>query len=201
VTHPTVTFSDNTVAVNTLTPYTVAAVISTNPPACQEGTPSLVANGSRIGTPNAASSVVASDSVFCTHVAITWADNSNDETGFVVRRDGVNLTTVAANVTSYNDSTAAAGNHTYAIASTNTCGTSSFVTDAGGSKKQTPNAVTGFTATGNLPDRVTLTWNNTIRETGYQVYRNGSPFDLVGADVTSYDDFTATPNYAIRLSS
>jgi hypothetical protein len=194
VTHPTVTFSDNTVAVNTLTPYTVAAVISTNPPACQEGTPSLVANGSRIGTPNAASSVVASDSVFCTHVAITWADNSNDETGFVVRRDGVNLTTVAANVTSYNDSTAAAGNHTYAIASTNTCGTSSFVTDAGGSKKQTPNAVTGFTATGNLPDRVTLTWNNTIRETGYQVYRNGSPFDLVGADVTSYDDFTATPN-------
>ncbi|MCB1059416.1 MAG: VCBS repeat-containing protein [Calditrichaeota bacterium] len=195
---PATSYSDGTATPNTPFNYTVAAFISTNPSSCQEGAQSTQVSGSRIGTPTAPSGVNASDASFCSHVQVTWWDNSSDETGFVVRRNGVDIFTTAANVTSYNDSTAT-GTPSYTVAATNTCGTSSFPTANTGSKKTAPSQVTGLTATNNLPDRVTLTWGNVANETGFGIYRDAVllvAIDSVNADVLTYDDTSALPNTA-----
>jgi len=65
-------------------------------------------------------------------VGLTWADHSNNETGFVVERasDSVNFTdtfTVAANSTSYNDTTVTAGTeYTYRVRAVNGALSSDF---------------------------------------------------------------------------
>ena len=196
---PGVSFFDNSGSIGVTFQYTVAAVISTNPAACQEGAQSASANGSRISTPTAPTSVLASDSTICSHVLVTWTDNSTNETGFIIRRGGTNIDTVGAGVTSYNDSSGATAPATssYQIAALNACGASAFATANVGSKKPLPPQVTGLTATNNLSDRVTLNWTNVIRETGYRIHRDAVllvVLDSVGANVTTYNDFTATPN-------
>ena len=192
---PGVSFFDNSGSIGVTFQYTVAAVISTNPAACQEGAQSASANGSRISTPTAPTSVLASDSTICSHVLVTWTDNSTNETGFIIRRGGTNIDTVGAGVTSYNDSSGATAPATssYQIAALNACGASAFATANVGSKKPLPPQVTGLTATNNLSDRVTLNWTNVIRETGYRIYRDAVLFDSVGANVTTYNDFTVLP--------
>lgn len=63
-------------------------------------------------------------------VTLTWTDNSNDETGFkIMRRDSLEgeyneLTTTAADVTSYDDTVPSAGDYWYRIKSTNNNGDS-----------------------------------------------------------------------------
>ncbi len=193
-------FSDATATVNVVFSYTVSAVNTSFPAACQEGAQSTSANGSRIGTPTPPTTVVASDSAFCTHVAISWTDNSADETGFVVRRDGVNIFTTIAGATSFNDSAATAGNHNYDVAATNTCGTSSFATVNVGSKKAVPTTPTGLLATDNLPTHVRVTWNAIIRETNMRVLRNGSLLATIPADSLGYNDLTAVAGQVYAYS-
>ncbi|MCB9358135.1 MAG: hypothetical protein H6505_06135, partial [Calditrichaeota bacterium] len=182
------------------TPYTFTVVASNtaNPTACQDSPPSAGAIGSDIDAPIAPNTIAASDSVFCTHVVVTWVDASTSEDGFIIRRNSVDIDTVAAGVTTFNDSTAAAGTtYAYTVVSYNACGNSTIPTSNQGSKKQMPPQVTGLTATNNLSDRVTLTWANTIREQGFAIYRDAVllvAIDSVAADVLTYDDFDVQPN-------
>lgn len=71
----------------------------------------------------------------CGMVRITWVDNSNNETGFKIYRDGVLITTVATTnqvgtggVMTYDYTTPDNNPHAYSVAATNGAGDSSQVT-------------------------------------------------------------------------
>ncbi|MCC6477009.1 hypothetical protein IT157_08135, partial [bacterium] len=200
VTAPTTNYVDTPPLIDTPYSYTVDARNLNNPNGCQDGPISASASGSRIGPPNPPSGVVASDTI-CTHVRVTWVDNSNNETGFIVRRGAANLDTVGAGVVTFNDSTGLAGTtYSYSVLSLNDCGPSASSNTDNGVKLAALGQVTGVGATDNLPDRVTVTWNNIANETGYRIFRNGSSLNTVLADITTYHDMTAVPGVVYGYS-
>jgi FtsP/CotA-like multicopper oxidase with cupredoxin domain len=132
------------------------------------------------------------------NVVLTWTDNSANETGFLVQRADTaagawtDLATLAANVTTYTDTTAGPGlNYRYQLVALNKVG-------YGGPAAQ-PNAYATLqvkSAPGSLylapaptvlsaqvqagpPAQVLLSWaDNTVDETGFVIERadNGGPF-------------------------
>jgi len=199
---PNTTHSDGTGTPGQTYSYQVSSVLTSNPASCQESARSAGVNGSRIGAPNAPSNIQASDSSSCTTITVTWTDNSNDETGFTVRRGGVDIITVGVGVTTYNDITGLLPGTTYnyTVVANNNCGASSAPATNPGTLKQAPPQVLGVNATDNLSDRVTVTWTNTIRETSYNILRDAIQVGTVGVDVTTYDDFSASPNVVYQYT-
>ncbi|NIN65163.1 MAG: hypothetical protein GTO63_10775, partial [Anaerolineae bacterium] len=143
--------------------------------------------------PAAPSDCIASDDL-CDKVQFTWTDNSANEAGFHIFRDGSPLETVGANVTSYDDLTAAPGvTYEYCVSAYNDCGESAQCCD-NGTRLAPPAAPTDCVASDDLCDKVSFSWtDNSDNETGFNIYRDGSPLETVGANVTSYDDLTAAP--------
>ena len=112
-------------------------------------------------------------SVLSNRVSLSWVDNSNNETGFKIqRKKGVTgtyatITTTAANVTSYNDSSVTDGTvYYYRVCATNATGDSGFSNEASGT---TPLArPTSATATAVSSSQINLTWvDHSSSETGY----------------------------------
>lgn len=144
-------------------------------------------------------------------VALTWRDNANDETGFVVERavDGVTFTvlaTVGTNATSYVDTAVAAGNtYTYRVKAVNAGGSSAYSNVASATISGGPAAPSNVAATavrvGNNA-RVTLTWtDNSNNETGFRIQRAtntaftaGLTTVTVGANTTTYQTGNITRN-------
>jgi hypothetical protein len=157
--------------------------------------------GTRRTPPAAPSDCVASDDL-CDKVQFSWTDNSTDEMGFIIYRGGSALDTVGANITSFDDLTAAPGmTYEYCVSAYNDCGESSRCCDEG-TRRAPPTAPSDCAASDDICDRVHFSWtDNSGDEIGFYVYRNGSVLDSVGADVTSYDDFSGTPgvtyNYCV----
>lgn len=149
-------------------------------------------------------------------VGLSWTDNSTNEDGFVIARDGTDIQTVSRNTTSWNDtlkdvSTAAA--HTYTVRATND--TKESAVSAGISVTPvvpTPAAPTTLAATpavaANSTVDVPLTWvDNATNETGYEVLRDGVVVATIAANRTSYTDNLAgisastTFNYAVHAKN
>ncbi|MDM8562479.1 hypothetical protein QUF54_03910, partial [Candidatus Marithioploca araucensis] len=64
-----------------------------------------------------------------TQIDLSWTDNSNNETGFKVERDGSLITTTLANATSHSDSGLSCGTtYSYSVKATNADGDSTAVT-------------------------------------------------------------------------
>jgi|GEM_PF-6873341 len=154
--------------------------------------------------------VSASDSLFVDGVRVSWTDRSLIEDGYAVyrREEGPDpfqlLTTIAADLETYDDDTAVAGvRYEYAVAarlgfdgevfsapetsalatgSTRDYGTRGFVVPP-----------VGVSATdGDWPDRVVVTWGDeSSEEDGYQVYRDGVLVETVGPNVTVWEDLAA----------
>ena len=103
-------FSDTSVGltVNTTYYYRVRATNTNLGPSNN----SNVANATTAPVPAAPSNLVATASTTALEIDLTWTDNSNSETGFIVERspDGstnwTQVGTPAANATSFNDTTA-----------------------------------------------------------------------------------------------
>lgn len=82
-------------------------------------------------TPAAPSNCVASDNL-CDKVRICWQDNSNNEDGFKIYRNGSYIGGVGANVTCYDDNTASPGvTYSYCVKAYNECDESSQSCDNG----------------------------------------------------------------------
>lgn len=115
-------------------------------------------------------------------VALTWTDNSNNETGFTIQRRfagwiWADVTTVAANTTSYTDTTTwASVTYEYRVIAINGANQStpsgSLIVDTGQTGAVAPATPTGLSATAINGTRVDLTWNdNATNETGYKIER------------------------------
>ncbi|MGI6599354.1 MAG: choice-of-anchor D domain-containing protein [Kiritimatiellia bacterium] len=154
------------------------------------------------GPPPKPTGLTATKGTQLAHVALSWNNDSDKETGFVIYRHTANafgsatpLHTNAANVTTYNDTTAVIGTrYYYWIVATNALGTSSPSDPDSGFRKLP--MVTGVSATdGTSTNYTTITWTDSnAGESGYSVWyytanASGSATWLanVTADVATYN--------------
>jgi len=150
--------------------------------------------------PPVAPSSLSATSSACDQIDLSWTDNSDNEDGFEIERDGFFLTTVNANVTSYSD-TGLLENTTYSyrVRAYNDIGGSGYSnTDSattpfcGGT--ELPAAPTGLTARAIGKAKIALNWtDNSTNEEGFIIYRGTvenalSLLDEVGSNTSSYTD-------------
>lgn len=141
--------------------------------------------------------------VACDQIDLSWTDNSANETSFKIERsdDGVifaQIDTVAANVTSYSDTTVAESTaYWYRVRAAVSCGDSGYSNVATATTPACP--VLPPAAPTNLSGKafkyeVYLTWtDNANDEDGFRIYRGDSPttlvlIDTIGPDSTAYTD-------------
>jgi hypothetical protein len=124
--------------------------------------------------PPAAPSGLSGSAASLTSISLTWTDNSNDESGFYIYRNGSFFTSVAANTSSYaNAGLSECTSYDYYIQSYNAYGTSSSnaATVSTPCKPAVPTSVSAA-VTGQAT--ATVTWaDNSNNETGFKVYSNG----------------------------
>ena len=152
-------------------------------------------------------------------IKLTWTDNSNNETAFLIERSadgGVNFTQVASvggNVTTYTDGGRSSGvQYTYRVRASNAAGNSSYSTTAsavGPAAPAAPGAPANLNAVaGGGYGQVNLTWTagaGTL--TGFLLERsadggvNFTQIATLAANVTSYGDGGLPPGtpYAYRV--
>ena len=149
-----------------------------------------------------------------TQIDLTWTDNSAGETGDEVQRktgsgDFATLATVAANSTSYSDTTATeATTSTYRVRAINSGANSDFTSEV--SVTTPPAAPSGLTATAASTSGINLAWtDNSGRETGYEIQRKTgtgafATVTTTAASVTSYSDsglaVATTYTYQVRAT-
>jgi titin len=165
--------------------------------------------------PAAPSGLSATAAANGTQVDLTWADNSNNETGFRVYQsaDGVSyalLATVGPNVTAYSWAGASPGTaYSFRVTAYNAAGESATSNTATVTTPAAPAAPSNLAATAVSGTQVSLTWaDNSANETGFWVYQSadGVNYTLlasVGADVTGYTWSGAAPGttYSFRVTA
>ena len=138
-------------------------------------------------------------------IELTWSDNSNNETGFKIFRNGTLITTTAANVTTFTDTGLIPGvTYTYEVKSTNNIGDSLPATATATTEGEPPAAPTNFNAVSVGSKSIKLTWSdNSNNETGFKIYRDSVLIYTAGANSTSYTDtgLTKGKKYSYELRS
>ena len=137
-----------------------------------------------------------------TRINLSWVDASGNETGFRIERatNGVNFTqiaTVAANVTSYADTTVTAGKtYTYRVCAYNAAGNSAYSALAAATTPAAPPAApTSLAARANVANQISLTWrDNASNETGFYVERslNGTTWTRIATLAANAVSYTST---------
>jgi|GEM_PF-2222363 len=136
--------------------------------------------------PVAPSDCNASNSL-CDIVHFSWQDNSGNEDGFIIYRNGTPADSVGANVTCYDDYSGIAGTtYSYCVRAYNNNGESDPCCDDGArvAPSPTPTNVTAEC----IDQYIHICWDDVAGELGYYVYRNGSLHDSVGANMSCHDD-------------
>ena len=214
-----VTSYNNNTGLTASTPYSyrVAATIG----AATSGY-SNTASATTQGTTPAAPSGLNASAVSASQINLTWTDNANNETGYVVERcqgagcsTFTGIATLGANVTSYNNNTGltASTPYSYRVAATIGAATSGYSNTASATTQgTTPAAPSGLNASAVSASQINLTWtDNANNETGYVVERcqgaGCSTFTgiaTLGANVTSYNNntgLTASTPYSYRVAA
>ncbi|MEQ1758998.1 MAG: fibronectin type III domain-containing protein, partial [Vicinamibacterales bacterium] len=149
-------------------------------------------------------------------IHLAWIDPGTTETSLRIERAGGNgifaeIATVAANVVSFTDTTAAsATTYSYRVRGNNEAGFGTYsnvATATTPAPPVPPGAPTGLSATASSSTQVQLSWSDTsVTETGFSIERAGSngifaEVGTVAADGTSYLDtgLTAGTLYSYRV--
>jgi len=187
------TFSDTGLACGTTYSYEVRAVnaagdsagttVTVTTPSCASGSPTAP-----VGLTSVAKSPTQAD--------LAWTDNSSNETGFKIYRNGVLITTTDAGVTTFSDTGLACGTtYMYEIKAVNASGDSAGTTvtvSTPACASGAPAAPGGLTATAVSQTQINLLWiDNSSDETGFRIFRNGAellPSPKAGANVTTFSD-------------
>jgi len=124
-----------------------------------------------------------------TEVELTWRDNSDDEDGFRVYRNGEQVATLGPNSTSYTDTNVRKGeSYNYRVASFNQSGESSTSRSLTVNLPvEVSNAPGGLSSRVLSPTKIRLTWDdNSDNEEGFRIYRNGNRVSTVGPNSTKF---------------
>lgn len=168
--------------------------------------------------PPAAPSHFSGQGVSPTTIALTWTDNSSNETGFVIQRSEnaqfnaggkVQTFNVAANATSYQDTTAATACGTpryYKLHAVNGSGNSAIV-ETTASTLECPPAAPSITVTANV-HTLTVSWSAVSGAASYKVERlnptTGLWDEIATPTTTSYADLLTcgqTRSYRVRATN
>jgi len=169
-------------------------------------------------TPPATPSGLAATAASPTSISLSWADNSNNETGFKIERGTsasgpfAQIILVGAGSTSYSDTGLnASTTYYYQVRATNSTGDSAYTPVASATTPATviiPLAPSGLTATTASATSISLSWtDNSNNETAFKIERGAStsgPFVQItttSANAASFDDsgLTALTTYYYRL--
>lgn len=155
-------------------------------------------SGSRNATPEAPNNVSASNGNYCDHVHITWSDQSDNEAGFKIYRNGTLIGNASSNNSSYDDYPPQAGTeYSYCVSAFNDCGESNQDCD-NGYRDEPPNNPTNCSASdGEYQDKIRVTWSTVAGASGYKIYRNGN--QIATDNAPPYDDYTVgCYNYLVK---
>jgi titin len=156
-------------------------------------------------TPPAAPSALVATATSTSQINLTWTDNAANESGFNIERspDGTNfvqITSVAANATSYSDLSVSSGaTYYYRVRSFNT-GANSNYSNVASSSTALPGAPSGLRAIAASESQVNLSWNEgSGNEAGFDIERSldGVVFVQIGivpTDSISFTDVGLTEN-------
>ena len=141
-----------------------------------------------------------------TEVELTWRDNSDDEDGFRVYRNGEQVATLGPNSTSYTDTNVRKGeSYNYRVASFNQSGESSTSRSLTVNLPvEVSNAPGGLSSRVLSPTKIRLTWDdNSDNEEGFRIYRNGREVASVGPNIMEFTDtgLRDSTEYTYRVSS
>ena len=148
-------------------------------------------------------------------IYLSWTDNSNNETGFIIERiiDGEfkSIDEVGVNVTSYSDAGLAPSiTYTYCVYAYNSAGDSDYSNEASaitfGGTVEPPVAPSNLNAVASSSSQIDLSWmDNSDNETGFEIERNSVLIATVGVNVTSYSDTGLAPfttyTYCVNASN
>jgi glucose/arabinose dehydrogenase len=211
-------YADGTVAASTTYDYRVRARNAIGD-SSYSNIASATSGGPVVTIPSAPTTATAT-AASGTQVNVSWVDNSNNETQFIVERStGAGSTSfaqvgsVGANTTTFSDTTVAAGTtYVYRVYAKNTAGNSAYsnttqVTTPAPSGL--PAAPSAFTAALLAGSQVRLNWtDNANNETGFNIERRYAGWiwetlTTVGANVATYTDTTSFAGvvYEYRIRS
>ena len=170
------------------------------------GTYSDYSNESSCTTPLSAPSGLTATAASDTQINLSWADNSNGETGFKIERatttcaSFVQIATTGANTTTYNNTGLAQGTtYCYRVRAYTSYADSDYSNTATATTQSPPAAPSNLVATASATSttQINLTWtDNSGNESGFKVRRaegascsGSSPIAATtGAGVTAYSD-------------
>jgi hypothetical protein len=206
----------------------IVQIGGTNPAPTPSPTPTSTPNPTQSPTPTptpAAPTNLTATAVSSSQINLSWSDNSNNQTGFVINRTQNPsikwnyVTTVGANATSYSDSPLfASTTYYYRVQAINNERGSAWSNTASANTGQqptptptptpTPAAPTNLAATAVSSSQINLSWtDHSNNETGFKMYRArlGRSFRQIAtlrANVTTYADIgrrrSTTYRYRVR---
>ncbi len=166
------------------------------------------------GSVPSAPTSLTSTSITATSVTLSWSDNSNNETGFIIERQNSDGTwsqvgSTASNVTTFSNSGLTSGTtYAYRVRAENASGPSAFSNTYSLTTTLTvPTAASALGAIALGATSVKLSWtDNAGNESGYRIERQtGSgawtQIDSVGTNITLYVDYSvvASTSYNYRV--
>lgn len=128
-----------------------------------------------------------------TSLTISWSHDQTPPEGvpdnFKLYRDSVHIATVNGSTFSYNDSGLSSGTaYTYGVSAINGAGETSQGTTGAATVMPPPSSFAASPQGGEPPTFYRFTWvDNSSTETGFSLYRDGSPWISVGPNVTQAD--------------
>lgn len=142
-------------------------------------------------------------------VRLTWQDNSHNEVGFKIWRNGELLTTTAFNKEQYVDTDLTCGTtYQYQVAAFNAGGESSKISKSTTTKDcptdPKPLPPTDLCANAVSTPSITLNWSDqSVNETAFILWRDGLQVAEIAANQTSYTDtgLTCGMNYHYELKA
>ena len=150
--------------------------------------------------------VVATDGLYTDRARITWTDQSNTESGFVIYRDGTTqLATLDADLTSYDDETGVSGtDYTYCVTALSSSGASESSLSADGAcdtgRAGGLEAPASVAATMDVfDDRIEVSWDYDVDPGGsidrFEIFRSDDSttvYGETGGIARSFSDVDAT---------
>ena len=194
---------------------TVGSTVPGYPTLTADSVYSNTATVGTAGTPPAAPSNLTATILSATQIRLNWTDNANNETGFVIQHNGVQIATVGTNTNTYTNTNAVLGQtYTYGVAAVNALGTSAFatVTITIAAPAAPSNVVATAVRGGILTDTITLKWtDNSNNETSFTIQRAtntaftaGLNTSTTAANVTTLQQTTGRVNnfyYRVRANN
>lgn len=128
---------------------------------------------------------LSATTVSASRIDLSWTDNATTEDEYRVYRDGVKIATLPADSTSYEATGLDEGTeYDWKVAAANAAGEAVSNTVSKATKLAQP---TNLVAEDNT-SWTRITWDdNSSKEQNYEVYRDGTLYDTLGAGATSYD--------------